>query len=221
MTCGTASLPRLSTTCQFGKGRKHDLTNPVANAVPAAGRPARILTLQGGFPITVTNSQDTSNVGGFFDRPNATGQTAALPRGEQDPQRFFNTGAFVINNIGQFGNVGRNTLTSPGIIGWDFSMLKNFNLASETKFLQLRFEWFNFPNHPELGQSEHQRVVRRLRPDHRHAQQHAATADGLEAQLLVPGSRGYPHKGGRVRRRARPSSFKMDHRAWHALPALV
>lgn len=135
----------------FGKGRKVGLDNPVANAVAGGWQMSSILTLQSGFPVTMTNGQDTSNVGGFFDRPDATGQKPELPRGQQDPVRFFNTAAFVINRRGFFGNVGRNTLDAPGIIGWDFSMLKNFSLGAEQRYLQLRFEWFNFPNHPNWG----------------------------------------------------------------------
>lgn len=135
----------------FGRGRRHNIENAFADAVIGGWQVSSIVTLQSGFPITVTNGQDTSNTGGFFDRPNATGQTPELPRGEQDPQRFFNTAAFVINNRGQFGNVGRNTLDSPGIIGWDFSLLKNFRMLDEKRNLQLRFEWFNFPNHPVWG----------------------------------------------------------------------
>ncbi|MBL0158761.1 MAG: TonB-dependent receptor [Bryobacterales bacterium] len=135
----------------FGDGRRYTIDNPVAHAIAGGWQASTIITLQSGFPLTVTNGQDTSNTGGFFDRPNATGQKPELDRGAQDPQRFFNTGAFVINNRGQFGNVGRNTLNSPGIIGWDFSMLKNFNLKSDKRFLQFRAEWFNFPNHPNWG----------------------------------------------------------------------
>lgn len=135
----------------FGKGRQMNIDNPVANAVAGGWQLSTIFTLQSGFPITVTNGQDASNTGAFFDRPNATGQDPDLPRGQQDPTRFFNTAAFVRNANGTHGNVGRNTLNSPGIIGWDFSMLKNFNLKSEQRYLQLRFEWFNFPNHPNWG----------------------------------------------------------------------
>lgn len=135
----------------FGKGRPMHIENSIANAIAGGWQMSSILTLQTGFPITVTNGQDASNTGAFFDRPNSTGQDAALPRGEQDPQRFFNTSAFFPNAPGTHGNVGRNTLTGPGILGWDFAMLKNFNLASENRFLQLRFEWFNFPNHPNWG----------------------------------------------------------------------
>ncbi|MBM3765163.1 MAG: hypothetical protein FJW32_07200 [Acidobacteria bacterium] len=43
-------------------------------------------------------------------------------------------------------------LDSPGIFGWDFSILKNFNMGyKEGHVLQFRFEAFNFPNHPVWG----------------------------------------------------------------------
>jgi hypothetical protein len=135
----------------FGKGRQMNIENAVANAVAGGWQMSSIFTLQTGFPVTVTNGLDTSNTGAFFDRPDATGQKPDLPRGQQDPQRFFNTAAFVVNQPGTHGNVGRNTLNSPGIIGWDFSMLKNFSLGAEQRYVQLRFEWFNFPNHPNWG----------------------------------------------------------------------
>jgi outer membrane receptor protein involved in Fe transport len=135
----------------FGRGRKMNIENPVFNAVAGGWQLSSILTLQTGFPVTVTNGQDASNTGAFFDRPNSTGKNAELPRGQQDPQRFFDTLAFFANARGTHGNVGRNTLTGPGIIGWDFSALKNFQLGSERRLFQLRFEWFNFPNHPNWG----------------------------------------------------------------------
>jgi Carboxypeptidase regulatory-like domain len=135
----------------FGRGRHFNTTNPVANAVIGGWQLSSILTLQSGFPITVTNSRDTSNTGAFFDRPNATGEAPDLPRGQQDPTHFFNTAAFVIQPNGTHGNVGRNTLNSPGIISWDFSTMKNFPLWRESRYLQFRFEAFNFPNHPVWG----------------------------------------------------------------------
>lgn len=134
-----------------GKGKKANIENAVLDAVAGGWQLGSILTLQTGFPITVTNGQDASNTGAFFDRPNSTGKDAALPRGQQDPQRFFDTSQFSANTPGTHGNVGRNTLTSPGIIGWDFSLLKNFRLPSESRYLQFRFEAFNFPNHPNWG----------------------------------------------------------------------
>jgi hypothetical protein len=136
----------------IGKGRKVDLQNGFADAVLGGWQIGSILTLQTGFPITVTNNEDTSNTGAFFDRPNATGQSVDLARGVQDPQRFFNTDAFVKQAPGTHGNVGRNTLTGPGVISWDFSTFKNFTMPfNENHKLQFRFEAFNFPNHPNWG----------------------------------------------------------------------
>ncbi|MBK9168286.1 MAG: TonB-dependent receptor [Bryobacterales bacterium] len=134
----------------FGKGRPHNIENPVLNGIAGGWQLGSILTLQSGFPITVTNGTDRSNTGAFFDRPNATGQAPDLPRGQQDPRRFFNTAAFTPNDLGTHGKVGRNTLMGPGIINWDFSALKNFNFTEE-RYLQFRFEAFNFPNHPNWG----------------------------------------------------------------------
>jgi hypothetical protein len=132
----------------FGRGRQFAIDSPLANAVAGGWQLSASFSLQSGFPVTATNGNDNSNTGAFFDRPDATGQEPALPRGQQDPRRFFNTGAFKASPRGTHGNVGRNTLDSPGIIGQDFSLHKLFNLGAEQRTLQLRFEWFNFPNHP-------------------------------------------------------------------------
>ena len=131
----------------FGKGRPVSISNPVLNHVAGGWQMGAILTMQTGFPITVTNGLDNSNTGAFFDRPNSTGANAALDRGQQDPQRFFNTGAFFQNAPGTHGNVGRNTLTGPGIINLDFSLHKDFAFT-ERQRLEFRFEAFNLPNHP-------------------------------------------------------------------------
>lgn len=143
VTSGLWDLP-------FGRGRRVGIENSFVNGVFGGWQLGSIITLQTGFPITVTSGGDRSNTGAFFDRPNSTGRNAALPRGQQDPQRFFDTTAFAPIPLGTHGNVGRNTLTGPGIINWDFSMLKNFNFTEE-RYLQFRFEAFNFPNHPNWG----------------------------------------------------------------------
>ncbi len=134
----------------FGKGRKFAIDNRALDLVAGGWQLGGIVTLQTGFPMTVTNGNDNSNTGGFFDRPDSTGVNASLARGEQDPQRFFNTAAFAQSPRGTFGNVGRNTLNSPGIIQVDFSTLKDF-VITEKHRLQFRFEAFNFPNHPNWG----------------------------------------------------------------------
>ncbi len=135
----------------FGKGKRFmDTGNAVLNQLVGGWQLGSIITLQTGFPITVTSGRDQSNTGAGFDRPNATGAEVALPRGQQNPQKFFNTDAFGLQPFGTFGNTGRNTLIGPGMINWDFSTLKNFRIA-EGHELQFRFEGFNFANHPNWG----------------------------------------------------------------------
>ncbi|MDX2181838.1 MAG: TonB-dependent receptor [Bryobacteraceae bacterium] len=132
----------------FGKGRPMNIENGFLNTIVGGWQVGSIITIQSGFPITVTNGQDASNTGAFFDRPNSTGVSAQLDN--PDPVRWFNTSAFTANLPGTHGNVGRNTLTGPSIFGWDFSLLKDFNFTERNR-LQFRFEAFNFPNHPNWG----------------------------------------------------------------------
>jgi hypothetical protein len=134
----------------FGKGRAMNIENPVLNAVAGGWQVSSIITIQSGFPITVTNGADTSNTGAFFDRPNATGLNPQVDR--VNTELAFNTAAFAIQPRGTYGSVGRNTLIGPSFVRWDFSSLKNFRMPyAEGHNLQFRFEAFNFPNHPNWG----------------------------------------------------------------------
>ncbi len=130
----------------FGKGR-HFLNHGIASSVIGGWELSSIFTVSSGFPLTVTTGPDRANTGAGFDRPNATGDTVALDRGQRNPGQWFNIEAFSLESLGTFGNVGRNTLIGPGLVTWDFSTLKNFNFL-ESRYLQFRFEAFNFPNHP-------------------------------------------------------------------------
>jgi hypothetical protein len=142
---------------QIGKGKRFLNRGGVSNVLLGGWQLGSILTLQTGFPITVSSGFDVSNTATSPDRPNATGAKAGLPRGKQDPERFFNTNAFVLQPFGTFGNVGRNTLIGPGIINWDISTLKNFRIR-EGHELQFRFEAFNLPNHPNWGLPDTSRI---------------------------------------------------------------
>ncbi len=134
----------------IGNGRRFLNTGGVANALVGGWQLSSIVTVQTGFPVTVNSGADISNTAIGTDRPNGTGAKVALPRGEQDPERFFNTDAFVLQPAGTLGNVGRNTLMGPGVINWDFSTLKTFRIR-EGQELQFRFEAFNLSNHPNWG----------------------------------------------------------------------
>jgi hypothetical protein len=134
----------------FGKGKKFNISNGVADAIIGGWQLGSIFTVQSGFPITVTNGRDRSNTGAFFDRPNATGLDPQVS--SVSTENGFNTAAFIEQAAGTYGNVGRNTLIGPSFVRWDFSSLKNFKMPyAENHQLQFRFEAFNLPNHPNWG----------------------------------------------------------------------
>jgi hypothetical protein len=130
----------------FGRGRQHNIQNPVLNGVAGGWQIGGIWAWQTGFPITVAYGRDQTNTGAGFDRPDASGISPdAIDR--RTTERFFNTSAYVLQPFGSYGNVGRNTLIGPRIFRLDASALKNFNIT-ESVYLQFRFEAFNAPNHP-------------------------------------------------------------------------
>jgi hypothetical protein len=133
-----------------GKGRKY-LTHGVAGNVIGGWELSSIWTVSTGFPLNVSTGKDQSNTGHGYDRPNnVPGVSANLDSGQRSTGEWFNIQAFALQPFGTYGNLGRNTLTGPGIFDVDFSTLKNFNFT-ERRYVQLRVEAFNFLNHPNFG----------------------------------------------------------------------
>ena len=102
-----------------------------------------------GTPYTIHARTDFSNSGGDA-RPNAVLGVPITPPGGQSRQQWFNPAAFSNPSDGQFGNVGRNTLTGPSNVTIDFSIFKNFSLSERAR-IQFRSEFFNLINHPNFG----------------------------------------------------------------------
>lgn len=84
--------------------------------------------------INVSNIKDTML--GHRPHPGVIGQ-------------WFNASDFTVNNIGTFGNTGKNTLRAPGYFNTDLSAMKNTKLKRVT--VQLRADLFNVTNHPNFG----------------------------------------------------------------------
>jgi len=133
-----------------GKGRKWLNVGGVPNAILGGWQAGTILSMQTGLPFTVTDNQDAANVGeAGYQRPSIIANPN-LPSSQRTAARWFNTGVIVLPAPYTFGNLGRNTLQGPGLLSWDFSMVKEFAMK-ERQLLELRFESFNFPNHPNLS----------------------------------------------------------------------
>jgi hypothetical protein len=134
-----------------GRGRALNIDNKVLNGIVGGWQSGGILTLQTGVPgslmVLVDNAGTTVS---SSDRPNATGQPTypANPT----PSRWINLAAFAEAPPGNWGNVGRNTIESPGIADFDAEIHKQFRMPyKEGHVLQFRLEGFNAINHPNWG----------------------------------------------------------------------
>jgi hypothetical protein len=79
-------------------------------------------------------------------RPNSLGSRS---HGEE-VAKYFDTSAFALNAIGQFGNIGRNTMIGPGQANMDAAVMKIFQIT-EMMRLQFRAEFFNAFNRVNFG----------------------------------------------------------------------
>jgi carboxypeptidase family protein len=129
----------------FGAGKRFAQTGAGA-AILGGWQISTIISKSSGFPRNVLVGTDRSNTAGGQDRPNATGEDPNLPSGQRTIERWFNTNAYVVQPLGTFGDVGRNTVVGPGIFNFDGSIIRNFRVASKT--LQFRIEVFNLFNQP-------------------------------------------------------------------------
>ena len=133
----------------FGRGQRfvHDWSG-FANAAVSGWSVNSVVTLQDGFPFTPqlsynpSNNGDTRNPVRPFLNPAFTGPII-LGKVNQ----WFNPAAFLAPantpaNGGFYGNLGRNTLTGPGLATWDFSVLKSTQIRERLN-LQFRAELFN------------------------------------------------------------------------------
>jgi hypothetical protein len=114
--------------------------------------------MRSGTPFSVIRTNDIAGVGdGGFGQPyNVSGDVKAGANGQlsngvgQDNNFWFNPAAFTAPAAGTFGNAPRNLIYNPGQVQWDIALFKNFRVGGDRR-LQFRAEFFNFPNHPNLG----------------------------------------------------------------------
>jgi hypothetical protein len=108
-------------------------------------------TVQSGFPFTPQLGFNPSNNGDSRDPVRPSWNPALTgPVILGGPNQYFNPNAFIVPVAGTYGNVGRDTLTGPGLAELDLSALKNTRL-SEKFNLQFRAEFFNVLNHANFG----------------------------------------------------------------------
>jgi hypothetical protein len=135
-----------------------------------------VTTWESGVPLTVVNGQDVDAVGGNLDRPlfNPTGQVGvravpAVATATANPcavvvgATYYTNpeagGACISPSAAQYigvlagtglGNLGRNTLRTPGTDNWNMNILKRVRLSENTR-IEFRTEFYNIFNHPQYG----------------------------------------------------------------------
>jgi Carboxypeptidase regulatory-like domain len=121
--------------------------NPIAKQVAGGWSLSGIATLQSGFPLSPqlgynpTGNGDTRNPA----RPNLAAGFHG-PLYPKTVQQWFNPAAFTAPYPGTFGDVGRDTLTGPGLTELDLALVKNTTIHERLR-AQFRAEFFNVLNH--------------------------------------------------------------------------
>ena len=129
---------------------------------------------QTGYPFSpvLGTDREQSGIGGAasgIDRPDyvtSTNLAAVKANGQPNavlydpntvitgqPGQWFNANMFTLPAVGSPGNVGRNSLTGPGLATWDMSLNKDTRakFLGESGVIQFRAEFFNIMNHANFG----------------------------------------------------------------------
>lgn len=109
-----------------------------------------ITTAQTGFPFTVTTPGDIANHGIGGQRPNIVGKISYNCGGIGHLNHCISPAAFALPARYTYGNAGRNILTGPGLVNFDFSLFKDIPIRDRLIF-QFRAAFFNLFNTPSFS----------------------------------------------------------------------
>ena len=124
----------------------------VENKVLGGWQLSSVTFFRSGDPLSVTDTTDMAGVGSpntGTQRWNLVGNTAA-PGPTGINKLWFNPAAFAMPANGTWGNSGLDILTGPSFWNSDAALFKNIKF-NERLGSQLRFEAYDFLNHPNLA----------------------------------------------------------------------
>ena len=131
----------------FGPG-KSLANHGVLGAIVGGWQLGGIVTFADGTPINVAQLGDTAGLNTLGNQPDATG-ISPIPS-NRTTQQFWNIAAINVNSPDlswRPGNMGRNTLFTPGTRLADLSLTRDIHIY-ERHMLNFRVEAFNATNHP-------------------------------------------------------------------------
>jgi hypothetical protein len=134
----------------------HAPVKGIADRVVNGWNLSTILNWQTGFPFTIFSDDDNSFSSIGADRADLTASSikqAVLSNGRSHAalvNEFFNTSVFAPNQIGTFGDTGKNVLRGPRSFNTDMALLKNAKVT-ERVGLEFRAEFYNIFNNVNFG----------------------------------------------------------------------
>lgn len=146
-------VPNLTKTL---KGMDNAVTRQIFGGWQVSG----LISMIGGQPSNI--SVAFQGIGGELNRVYTGSESVAprvgvrsnpiLGRGDRTDVRYVDANAFVAPQVGSQGlESAQRIVRLPGINNWDISIFKNIGLGREGRFLQLRCEMFNAPNHTQFS----------------------------------------------------------------------
>ncbi|MGH9668200.1 MAG: hypothetical protein ACRD9L_27585, partial [Bryobacteraceae bacterium] len=132
----------------FGTGKRWLANNSLRHVV-GGWSVGDVTTIQSGAPLTVTTQTNTCNCFSPGALRADVGADPNLSSG-RSVSRWFNTAAFSQPAAYTFGNGGVGIVRAPGLVNFDFSLLRNFRVTERVR-AELRGEFFNAFNHTNLG----------------------------------------------------------------------
>jgi len=134
----------------FGRGRRFGGTwNSFTDAILGGWAIEGIMQIQTGTVSNVRTGGDRANVGSTSERPNIVADPN-IDAGQRTVDRWFNTGAFVLQPQFTWGNAGAYLVDDDGRQTFDVSIAKKFRVK-ESHTVEVRGEFFNFPNHTNFN----------------------------------------------------------------------
>jgi len=131
----------------FGKGKKFLNQGGAAAHILSGWQASGITALRHGQPFNVDLGLDNANNGGTDQRPNLVGNPVLS---NPTVAHWFNTSAFATPAPYTYGNLGRNTMYGDGLVNFDFSLMRKFQIT-ERHQIEFRSEFFNIFNTPNYG----------------------------------------------------------------------
>jgi hypothetical protein len=139
----------------FGKGRKY-LNSGFGAAVLGGWEGSGIFTARTGRPLSVILTRSSADIPDgntrAQQRPDVVPGVSQIPA-KQTADNWINFDAFRTPARGTFGNLGRNTISGPGLVQMDLALAKRIPVT-EAINLSFRAEGFNLLNRAQLGQPQ-------------------------------------------------------------------